>query len=368
MKHLILLAFIISLGCSFFGEDPSKEKPIKLNELWRYSLNTAGDAPPTVVGDTLFFAAYPNLYASSTRDSTIFWMSYLDNINEYEDKVFLINDSQVVINQVNDIKAYSRSNGQQLWEKNYDSLFKIISLGRHSMHPFGYYFIGRPNKMVGLSKSGALDFVEDFDSVYGIAGITNLRDVNYINGVQGVNGGFTRGLLLARDYETSKELWRYETDHCGFYEKPIIEDGILYAASRGNSPQCEVVALNSNDGTLQWKTVEKTHADKVLLTTNQVIINSGGQLIAYSKFDGSKNWTFSWESNASLIQPVYESGYVYMSNHGSVFILDEVIGELVHTAPSPGGYIWHLTVNENRLFVQTSRQLIAYEPWHLRED
>jgi hypothetical protein len=52
----------------------------------------------------------------------------------------------------------------------------------------------------------------------------------------------------------------------------------------------------------------------------------------------------------------------------SFYIHDVNTGELAHREPTPGGFIWHFAVNENRLFVQTDRQLIAYEPWHLREN
>ncbi len=369
MKNLLLFVYLISLGCNLFGEEPPiEEKQDRLNELWRYSLNTAGDAPPTFAGDTLFFAAYPNLYAASSTDSLIFWESFIDDINEYEDQVFLIDPTQIVINQVNNIKAYSRSNGHLLWESNYDSLFKIISLGRHSIHKNGYYFVGRPNKLAGIFKSGDLEFVEHFDSVFGLAGITFLNDVNYINAVDGVNGGFTRGLLLAQDYETREELWRYETDHCGFYEKPIIEQGIMYAASRGNSPECELVAIKIDDGSIIWQTVEKTIAYQLLLTPSSFIITTGGSLRSYSKSDGNLMWVYKWEGTVALIEPVYSNGYIYMSDHGSIYILDVNTGELAHREPSPSGFIWHFAVNEHRLFIQTDRQLVAYEPWHLREE
>ena len=174
-------------------------------------------------------------------------------------------------------------------------------------------------------------------------------------------------LLIAQDYETREELWRYETDHCGFYEKPIIEQGIMYAASRGNSPLKEVLAIEIESGNVLWKTTVSIGAQKVLLTENEFIINIGAQLQAFSKNDGNPIWQFSWEGSGALIQPVYSNGYVYMSDHGSIYILDVTTGELVHKAASPGGFIWHFAVNEHRLFVQTDRQLVAYEPWHLRE-
>ncbi len=364
----IVLLLILLHGCNLFGEDPAEDKPNQLNELWRYTLNTAGDAKPTFVGDTLIFAAFPNLYAASNSDSLIFWESYIDNRNEYEDKVFLIDHDQIVINQVNHIKAFSRSDGKLLWEYDTTENYKLNSSGKHEIHPKGYYFIARRGNIVDITKTGEHVSITDVDSAFGLSGVIYLNGVVYMNAPNNVNGGFTQGLLKAVDYETAEELWRYETDHCGFYEKPIIEEGIMYAASSGNSPKCELIAINIVDGNILWKTVEKTHADKLLLTPNNFIINTGGSLRSYSKSDGSLIWVYKWEANGSLIQPVYSNGYVYMSDHGNVYILDVNTGELAHKAPSPGGYIWHLAVNDNRLFVQTDRQLIAYQPWHLRED
>lgn len=367
MKYLIVIILVGLQGCSLFNNSPNTKSEPQLNELWRYTLNTAGDAEPVIVGDTIYFASYPNLYAASSTDSLIFWESLIDNTQPYQGEVFIIDDESIIINQIRMVKAYNKLNGSLLWEYDGDEV-KIVSINGHEKHPHGYYFVARGGNLVSLSKSGLYQYIEDVDSTFGLAGVVYRNDNLFLYGPNTINGGFTRGLLFARDYETRKEIWRYETDHCGFYEKPIIEDGILYAASRGNSPQCEVVALNSNDGSVIWNVKIPIGAQKILATSTNVIINRGAGLEAFSKADGSKMWSFSWESSGSLIQPVYESGYVYMSNHGSVFILDEVTGELVHKAPSPGGYIWHLTVNENRLFVQTSRQLIAYEPWHLKGD
>jgi outer membrane protein assembly factor BamB len=368
MKNLLLFVYLISLGCNLFGEEPPiEEKQDRLNELWRYSLNTAGDAPPTFAGDTLFFAAYPNLYAASSTDSLIFWESFIDDINEYEDQVFLIDPTQIVINQVNNIKAYSKQEGHLLWEYDTGEHYKINSNGKHEIHPNGYYFIARGGKLVEISKTGEHVSINDVDSAYGLSGVTYLNGVVYINAPNSVNGGFTRGLLLAQDYETREELWRYETDHCGFYEKPIIEQGIMYAASRGNSPECELVAIKIDDGSIIWQTVEKTIAYQLLLTPSSFIITTGGSLRSYSKSDGNLMWVYKWEGTVALIEPVYSNGYVYMSDHGSIYILDVTTGELVHKAASPGGFIWHFAVNEHRLFVQTDRQLVAYEPWHLRE-
>ena len=49
---------------------------------------------------------------------------------------------------------------------------------------------------------------------------------------------------------------------------------------------------------------------------------------------------------------------------------DAETGELVHEEPLPtgNGYLWRLAVSEDKLFAQTSRHIIAYEPWHLRKN
>jgi outer membrane protein assembly factor BamB len=187
-----------------------------------------------------------------------------------------------------------------------------------------------------------------------------------------IHGGLTLGRITAVDLVSGDSLWAYNTQNGGFYwARPILEDGILYAGTRGNSPANVFVALHSKTGEPLWEYITQNpfeFAREVVLGPNLMYNRSSAYVFALDKITGEKVWAFKWTS-ASGVNMVYLKGYLYLSDHGIIYVLDAETGELVHEEPLPtgNGYLWRLAVSEDKLFVQTSRHIIAYEPWHLRE-
>ncbi|MFV1883724.1 MAG: PQQ-binding-like beta-propeller repeat protein [Balneola sp.] len=367
MKYLYLILSLLGLlGCP---TTPEEAEP-QLKKYWQMELGINGEAPPVVKGDSIFFTAHPYLYAMSTKDSIVYWNTVLDQSKRFQGDILLVSKDQIVLSQLNIVKAFDRSNGTLLWEYDPEEIFRIVPLGNHTIYEKGYIFTAYNRRVAGISNLGDLEFMSQLDSGFTVHGVLYNDGELFINRVNTVHGGLTQGMILVQDFSEGGELWKYETDDGGFYEQPVIEGDILYAATRGNSPNKEVIALSKNTGELLWKTTIEIGAQKILVTPDHVIINIGSRMQAFLKSDGMKEWEFEWESSASLFQPVYLGGYIYISNHYQLFVIESKTGELVHTEPLPegGSYFWHLAVSEDKLFAQTSYQLIAYQPWHLRED
>lgn len=96
-------------------------------------------------------------------------------------------------------------------------------------------------------------------------------------------------------------------------------------------------------------------------------VNASGWLYAINKTDGSIAWSVTFEGS-SFGNIVDINGYVYHARSNEIIIVNDETGEVVHRESVPDGtYFWHVAASSDKVFAQTSRQLIAYQPWHLRE-
>ncbi len=59
----------------------------------------------------------------------------------------------------------------------------------------------------------------------------------------------------------------------------------------------------------------------------------------------------------------YHDGYVYHPRGSTLVVVDAEDGTIVHQEPSPGGYFWAVHAGAGQIFAQSSRHLIAYEPF-----
>lgn len=97
-------------------------------------------------------------------------------------------------------------------------------------------------------------------------------------------------------------------------------------------------------------------------------VNTGGSLAALNKQNGELEWRVEWLST-DFNKPVYLEGYVYHVRDTELLIIDDTNGEVVHREPVPDGtFFWHVAASSDKIFAQTSNQLIAYQPWHLRDN
>ena len=367
MNKIICIS-ILGLLASCFGSPTDEPKEdVELLQLWSVNHGTAGDAPPVIHEDKIIMSGGLFVYALEEETGEEIWKYQFEDDNILQGRIFLINGNQVAVAHTDKIRAWNISNGSLQWEFDYEAnKLKPRLIGKHVSFQNKYGFTSERSKLFVLNRSGDIEMVKYLDSEFGVQGLTFFNDKLYVSQGNTIHGLLTIGRITVLNAQTGDSLWAYNTERSGFSEAPIIEDGILYAGTIGNSPENTFVALDAETGEVIWE-----HSNSEILTRSFVVgpkyvyIAAVADVFALDKTTGVRVWKFDREST-TLVKPVYLEGYVYHSDHGRLFVIDGETGELVHEEPSPGGFFWHVAASSDKIFAQTSSQLIAYQPWHLR--
>jgi outer membrane protein assembly factor BamB len=370
-KFVVILAFALLTSC-FHNPANHPEEEIRLHQIWSFEHEIRGDAPPAVYKDKLFMSAGLFVYAINEETGEEIWRSQFDEDLELQGSIFLINGNQVVVAHIDKIRAWDTETGNLMWEFEYTEELKTRLIGRHISFRDQYGFISRGSRFFILNKSGTVENVIPLDKNYGVQGLAYYEGSIFAGQTNTIHGALTLGRITAVDATTGDSLWAYDTEYSGFtYAAPVVNNGVVYAGAAGNSDKDVFVALDAETGEVKWENAREdplnwTH--DFTIGPKHVFTAGSGKIYALNKSTGEVVWEYGWESS-SFVNPVYLGGYIYHSNHGNIFILDAETGKLVHEeyGPEGGGYVWHLSVSEDKLFVQSSFKLVAYQPWHLRE-
>ncbi|MBO6523688.1 MAG: PQQ-binding-like beta-propeller repeat protein [Balneolaceae bacterium] len=367
--HRLIYILLIVLFTSCFGSPTDEpKKDVELLQLWSVNHGTAGDAPPIVHEDKIIMSGGLFVYALNKDTGEEIWKYQFEDDNILQGRVFLINGDQVAVAHTDKIRAWNISNGSLEWEFDYETNdLKPRLTGKHISFLNKFAFTSENSKLFILDMSGNIKKIKYLDNEFGVQGLAYNSNKIYVAQGTNVTGLLTLGRVTVLNAQTGDSLWVYNTERSGVSAAPKIEEGALYVGTRGNSPENTFVALDAETGELIWE-----YTNSNILTRNFIVgpkfvyINSGGTIFALNKENGSFVWEFSWTSS-TLVKPIYLEGYIYHSDHNRLFVVDAETGELVHEEPSPGGFIWHIAASSNKIFVQVSSKLIAYQPWHLRE-
>ncbi|MCP9292255.1 PQQ-binding-like beta-propeller repeat protein [Gracilimonas sediminicola] len=367
--ELVIILFFIS---SCFGENPAKieEKDVELKILWEKDTNIidSPSAQPLIIDDSVIvFTGEVSIRAVRVSDGEMKWSGEVDGENALNTKVLLYTDDRIVSAHKNKVLGWDVRIGEKILEINKQDQVSVFSRGRNSVVDNGFALIGDTLDAYIFDSSGKTRFNIDVD--FGSLALGYANKNVYLGQSKTINGALTLGKLRAFDSQSGDSLWVYTTENGGFNESIFIEDKILFASTFGNSPKNEAVALDAETGELIWR-----FESDYIFTRNSALgplhyyVNTGGSLAALDKQTGQLKWREEWLGTAST-KPVYLEGYVYFTDYSEIKVINDETGEVVHREPTPDGTaIWHVAASSNKIFAQTSRQLIAYEPWHLRSD
>jgi outer membrane protein assembly factor BamB len=373
-KYLILIGLISLITyCHRGPTEPDKEEK-NLNIIWKHDYLSLGapNAIPVVIGDTLLaYTGGIGITLIKLLDGTVVWNDPIDQESELLGDKLLLSDEHILTVHKKELLGWNIYTSQKVLHKGEADGVKLFNGGENAVIIDGYALVGDPKiNLHVLNKDGEMRF--SYNTKPFTVNVVGYGERKIYTGqFRTVHGALTLGRITAVDSETGDSLWSYDTENGGFVRAaPIVENGVVYAGAVGNSPIKEFVALDAETGDVIWRQTEHVRTDNFLIGPKYVYVNTGASLAALDKTDGSIDWRFEWTSSAGLITPVYQKGYVYHSDHNRMFVLDGETGELVHEEPVPAGgsYFWHLAVSSDKLYAQTSRQLIAYQPWHLREE
>ncbi|MBO6523687.1 MAG: PQQ-like beta-propeller repeat protein [Balneolaceae bacterium] len=363
--RIVPLVFLLQ-SCFQSPVDPPMENELKI--IWDYAHGIVGDAPPVVSGDIVYASGGLYLFALNEDDGSLIWQAEVDDDSELKGQKLLIKGNQIVANHRTSIRGWNKLNGNLIWTYQYDdTIIEPRQNGNHSVTKDGYAFCAFDRKFFTLNMNGEKMLSRQMDKQYGILGITYSNGRLYLGQRNTVTGALTLGRITALDAQTGDSLWVFDTDQGGFsWAAPIVEHGVVYAGTYLGSPS-RVFALNAETGEKLWER-SGFSTFKIHSSQSKIYVNASGWLYAVNKSDGSIAWQITFEGS-SFGNIVYLERYVYHVRSNELVIVDDSTGEIVHREPVPDGtFFWHVAASSDKVFAQTSSQLIAYQPWHLRDE
>jgi outer membrane protein assembly factor BamB len=359
-------------GCCDYWDLDTEPQPIdqeRLRVLWTAEFDIVNpQTPPLVVDDMIIHSGGSEIEALNLHTGEKLWgheiegglgisSSYL-GYDAYRHKIFF--------GDRNDFEVIDAATGKEQFR-----LSNIVHIaGGHIALPDGYAIVGDTTDAYHIDVNG--NILKTYSEPMGTASILAWNNMLILSKVKTIHGALTLGRILAVDVASGDSLWAYNTQYGGFHwAKTILEEGVLYAGSIGNGDKYVFVALDVATGSPIWEYQTSEYlefGESSVLGPEFVYYRSHMFIFALNKATGEKAWTFKWSSSTG-VNMVYLGGYVYLSDHNRIFVLDGQTGELVHEEPfaETGGYYWRLAASKDKVFAQTGFHLIAYEPWHLRQ-
>ena len=338
-----------------------------LDTLWTFNLGSFARPMPQINGDKIYAAGWVNVFSIDKQTGNQHWNSQILDDNEIRGKQFLVNGDYVMVNHVDKTYAWDKKTGKKAWEFTYHDTLEIRIVGNHTITPLGFSFNSTKDKAINLDHEGNLHSMFQMTDNFNTNGVEYGEGKLFVGQVLTVNRGYTRGRMSAFDLYSGDSLWSYTTDYNGFsFAPPIYEDGIVYGVTVGNSDSCVAVALNASTGEVIWEYVHDYLWGRALnVGKKHIYVNTGGSLAALDKETGEINCRVEW-LGSDWNPPSYLEGYVYHVRDYELLVIDDNSGEILHEEPVPpgGSYFWNVVVSEDKVFAQTSRQLVAYKPWH----
>lgn len=370
IKYLLLILSIVITACNT-TDNENKETETKLKILWHFDYELAGypESSPLIIENTVFMIGDEFLNSLELETGKLKWRSLADPDRALRGKKILNLDEHIVIAHYDYIRSWHKDSGKELWRFDYSKDLEPRLNGNVCVTENGFAFNSFKGLFFVLNKLGGLDLVKELHSDYSVMGLGYEEGRLFIGQRKTVTGALTLGRITALDAQTGDSLWAFDTDQGGFtWSPPIVENGILYASTIGNSPGEIAIALHAETGEEIWRQTNEVYTFNSALGPDHYYINTSGSLAALDKQTGRINWRVDWEGS-DFNKPVYLAGYVYHVRDKELLVIDDANGDVVYKERVPDGtYFWHVAASSDKIFAQTSRQLIAYQPWHLRED
>lgn len=178
-------------------------------------------------------------------------------------------------------------------------------------------------------------------------------------------GGWSFSKLSCFNLNDGSRIWEYNLNSYGDIRPPLIQNNSIFFVDRN-----EVIALNINDGTVQWRTSvsvrgsSPAYQNGILLVDNAALDANTGQVLW--QFDGSENaspnavYTEAGSYGPSMSNNlVYLSGYEQFDNsltNEFLFAINIETGEEVWRKQFEKlGYLsWIIPISNNTLFFTTN--------------
>lgn len=339
------------------------EEVEELLKLWNHQYIVAGvpsAAPLVLDSDLIIITGAKNLIALNHETGSAIWEGEIEGEGALQGRRLLENNLMIVSVHNNHLVAWDKNSGDLLINDGYS----LYELGRNNILKENFLMVGDTLDAYIINSNGSLKY--SIDVPFASFGITGFENKLFLSQGKTIHGALTKGKIRAFDFESGDSLWTFETDEGGFIRtSSIAENGVVYAGTYLGNPS-RVFALDAETGEMIWERPGFS-TYQMITNENRIYVNTQGSLQAIEKSDGEVAWSVIFESSGTA-NIVYLEGYVYHVRNSELVIVKDSTGEVVHRKRVPDGtFFWHVAASSDKIFVQTSSQLIAYQPWHLRD-
>ncbi|MCP9292253.1 PQQ-binding-like beta-propeller repeat protein [Gracilimonas sediminicola] len=370
LRNCISKIVLIMVMISCKNSTGNIEKEQGLSTLWihEYEIIDAPSAVPKVVKDRfLIYTGAIGLKMLDISTGRLLWENEAPKERASNTVSILSDENRILSAEWREFKAWDVNTGEKIFSIGAEDDIVLFDRGRNKVTDYGYALVGDTLDVYVLNKDGGIEFTIDIPFVTNGVGYEGNR--LYLGQFKTITGALTRGKIVCYNAQTGDSLWSFETDQGGFtWVAPILENGMLYASTNGNSPGEIAIALNAETGEEIWRQTQEVYTFNSALGPDYYYVNTSGSLAALDKETGNIDWRVEWEGS-DFNKPIYLEGFVYHVRDKEMLVINDNTGKVVHKESVPDGtYFWHVAASTDKIFAQTSRQLIAYQPWHLRED
>ncbi|MEP1304930.1 MAG: PQQ-binding-like beta-propeller repeat protein [Balneola sp.] len=362
MKSIIYI-FALLIWSSSCKENPINNDELGLQKIWNHQYVVAGvpsAAPLVLDSDLIIITGAKSLIALNRETGFVIWEGEIEGEGALQGRWLLENNQMIVSVHNNHLVAWDKNSGDLLINDGYS----LYDLGGNNTLKEKLLMVGDTLDAYIINPDGSLKY--SFDVPFASFGINGFENKLFLSQGKTIHGALTKGKIRAFEASNGDSLWTFETNEGGFvWSAPIVENGVVYAGTYLGNPS-RVFAIDAETGETIW---ERPGFSTYQMITNEqrIYVNTQGSLQAIEKSNGEIAWSVTFESSGTA-NIVYMDGYVYHVRNSELVIVQDSTGKVVHREPVPDGtFFWHVAASSDKIFVQTSRQLIAYQPWHLRD-
>jgi len=367
----IFVFAILSCGKHENPSNPNKESSLGL--LWGYNTEFVSSflGAPKQVDEFIYISGGLGLHKVSNISGDRIWFTPVEGTeSSLMSERFISNEATILATKPNNIFGFDLNNGTIKWNTIIPDSMYLLPIGMGAKYQESAYYTSVQGYLFDIDiNSGNLNHIYKFPF--------KIRNINVFE-----NGD----LLIPYEEELSQEppypyravmgrwrpstkewIWEYELNGGGNFSirYPQIENNIVYSGLTNAG----FIAIDATTGKEIWKTIKTGLITGFhVLTPDTIFALARNRVYALDRHTGELLWETEPMGISESTRIHYKNGYVYWCHNNGIFIYDAKTGKQVHYQRHEfGGYIWTSTMAEDRLLVQTSSHLLAYELYNPEE-
>jgi len=371
MKLIIIFLFSFVASCEKDHSQNLKESQLGL--LWSYftEFSSAPTAEPLLIDNAIFITGGLALHKVSNLDGSRIWMKSISGTaSSLRNDRFVYNENTIIGLQPYKIHAFDMALGDEVWTTVFPDSLNLYTLSMGArFENTAYYNTVRGYLLKVDMLTGKFEILQKFPFKFRNINVFDNGDL-LIPYEQSLSDEppFPYRAVMGRWRPTTKEwIWEYELKSGGNFSilYPQIENNIVYSGLTNAG----FIAIDATTGKEIWKTIKTGLITGFhVLTPDTIYASALNFLYALDRHTGVILWETEPMGISESTRIHYKNGYVYWCHNNGIFIYDVKDGKQVHYQRHDfGGYIWTSTMAEDRLLVQTSTHLLAYELFNPEE-